>query len=154
MKENWSMRRHSHQAWSNWHRQAASLLGIHAPSSAWAQENRGCRKVRLQFLQHFLLSSKHVTEHDTKERLSCWDFMNVSTGFAPFSNALTCPLKLVYQEHSDSSKRGLIQDCSYPRAIFLIFVNMLQNHPESSLIRQIPAYYSSLSRWHLMFGKC
>ena len=57
------------------------------------QENRGCRKVRLSFYSTSILSSKHVTEHDTKERLSCWDFMNVSTGFAPFSNALTCPLK-------------------------------------------------------------
>ena len=41
------------------------------------QENQGCRKVRLSFYSTSLLISKHVTEYDTKQRPSCWDFTNV-----------------------------------------------------------------------------
>lgn len=56
------------------------------------QENQGCRKSD-SVSTALAFSSPNMSEYDTKQRLSCWDFMNVYTRFTPFSNALTCPLK-------------------------------------------------------------
>lgn len=99
-----------YQTWSNWHRQAVSLLGIHVPSSVWASGKSGMQKSQTQFHSTSLLSSNMpqsmAQRKDSPAGISwmpIWDllhkeFLDVLHDFSPkryfsFSNVLTCPLK-------------------------------------------------------------
>lgn len=136
------------------------------------QENQGCRKVRLSFTAlPFSAPTCHRAWHKGKTLLlgfrgcpywicsikSYWMFYMISHPIDTFHFLMHWPVlwKLMSQEHSDSSKGVLIQDCCYPRATFLIFRTLLQNHPESSLIRQIPNLLLKQNiQVTFMFDKC
>ena len=119
------------------------------------QENQGCRKSD-SVSTALAFSSPNMSQSMTRSKdppagiswMSILDLLH-------FLMHWPVLWKLMYQEHSDSSKGVLIQDCCYPRAIFLIFRTLLQNHPESSLIRQIPSLLLKQNiQVTLMFDKC